>query len=154
MRLFICASCLFGLIVPSFETKALTFEELPVKQASKQWEVQIGKAEAGNGMAKPEKGAFHTYAVEIKNIGHDVASAEIFVYRNEPNSSTKFSLWNIPHENPVSLAKSLNHGSSVMHRNLLMAENATELEVDMIWTEKGSEGRLLKETFIFKGDES
>ncbi|AAU24337.1 hypothetical protein SFC27_16330 [Bacillus licheniformis] len=154
MRLFICASCLFGLIVPSFETKALTFEELPVKQASKQWEVQIGKAEAGNGMAKPEKGAFHTYAVEIKNIGHDVASAEIFVYRNEPNSSTKFSLWNIPHENPVSLAKSLNHGSSVKHRNLLMAENATELEVDMIWTEKGSEGRLLKETFIFKGDES
>ncbi|PAV35023.1 hypothetical protein CJD29_14460, partial [Bacillus licheniformis] len=146
MRLFICASCLFGLIVPSFETKALTFEELPVKQASKQWEVQIGKAEAGNGMAKPEKGAFHTYAVEIKNIGHDVASAEIFVYRNEPNSSTKFSLWNIPHENPVSLAKSLNHGSSVKHRNLLMAENATELEVDMIWTEKGSEGRLLKET--------
>ncbi|AOP16001.1 hypothetical protein ETA57_15065 [Bacillus licheniformis] len=154
MRLFICASCLFGLIVPSFETKALTFEELPVKQASKQWEVQIGKAEAGNGMAKPEKGAFHTYAVEIKNIGHDVASAEIFVYRNEPNSSTKFSLWNIPHENPFSLAKSLNHGSSVKHRNLLMAENATELEVDMIWTEKGSEGRLLKETFIFKGDES
>ena len=154
MRLFICASCLFGLIVPSFETKALTFEELPVKQASKQWEVQIGKAEDGNGMAKPEKGAFHTYAVEIKNIGHDVASAEIFVYRNEPNSSTKFSLWNIPHENPVSLAKSLNHGSSVKHRNLLMAENATELEVDMIWTEKGSEGRLLKETFIFKGDES
>ncbi|MCY8020910.1 hypothetical protein [Bacillus licheniformis] len=154
MRLFICASCLFGLIVPSFETKALTFEELPVKQASKQWEVQIGKAEAGNGMAKPEKGAFHTYAVEIKNIGHDVASAEIFVYRNAPNSSTKFSLWNIPHENPVSLAKSLNHGSSVKHRNLLMAENATELEVDMIWTEKGSEGRLLKETFIFKGDES
>ncbi|WVP27868.1 hypothetical protein V2178_12695 [Bacillus licheniformis] len=154
MRLFICASCLFGLIVPSFETKALTFEELPVKQASKQWEVQIGKAEAGNGMAKPEKGAFHTYAVEIKNIGHDVASAEIFVYRNEPNSSTKFSLWNIPHENPVSLAKSLNHGSFVKHRNLLMAENATELEVDMIWTEKGSEGRLLKETFIFKGDES
>ncbi|MBU8801433.1 hypothetical protein [Bacillus licheniformis] len=154
MRLFICASCLFGLIVPSFETKALTFEELPVKQALKQWEVQIGKAEAGNGMAKPEKGAFHTYAVEIKNIGHDVASAEIFVYRNEPNSSTKFSLWNIPHENPVSLAKSLNHGSSVKHRNLLMAENATELEVDMIWTEKGSEGRLLKETFIFKGDES
>ncbi|MGF9727853.1 hypothetical protein [Bacillus licheniformis] len=154
MRLFICASCLFGLIVPSFETKALTFEELPVKQASKQWEVQIGKAEAGNGMAKPEKGAFHTYAVEIKNIGHDVASAEIFVYRNEPNSSTKFSLWNIPHENQVSLAKSLNHGSSVKHRNLLMAENATELEVDMIWTEKGSEGRLLKETFIFKGDES
>ncbi|MCY9269923.1 hypothetical protein [Bacillus licheniformis] len=136
MRLFICASCLFGLIVPSFETKALTFEELPVKQASKQWEVQIGKAEAGNGMAKPEKGAFHTYAVEIKNIGHDVAWAEIFVYRNEPNSSTKFSLWNIPHENPVSLAKSLNHGSSVKHRNLLMAENATELEVDMIWTEK------------------
>ena len=132
----------------------MTIEELPVKHASKQWEVQIGKAEAGNGMAKPEKGAFHTYAVEIKNIGHDVASAEIFVYRNEPNSSTKFSLWNIPHENPVSLAKSLNHGSSVKHRNLLMAENATELEVDMIWTEKGSEGRLLKETFIFKGDES
>ncbi|MCY7753352.1 hypothetical protein [Bacillus haynesii] len=154
MRLFICALCLLGLIVPSFETKALTFEELPVKQASKQWEVQIGKAEAGNGMAKPEKGAFHTYAVEIKNIGHDVASAEIFLYRNEPNSSTKFSLWNIPHENAVSLAKSLNDGSPVKHRNLLLAENATELEVDIIWTEKGSEGRPLKESFIFKGDES
>ncbi|WP_231516506.1 hypothetical protein [Bacillus sp. MBGLi79] len=45
MRLFICALCLFGMIVPTFETKALTFEELPVKQASKQWEVQIGKTE-------------------------------------------------------------------------------------------------------------
>lgn len=47
MRFFVCALCLFGLVVPSFETKALTFEQLPVKQASKQWEVQIGKAEAG-----------------------------------------------------------------------------------------------------------
>ena len=58
MRLFICASCLFGLIVPSFETKALTFEELPVKQASKQWEVQIGKAEAGTEWRNRKKERF------------------------------------------------------------------------------------------------
>ncbi|MDI5791093.1 hypothetical protein PO124_29965 [Bacillus licheniformis] len=97
MRLFICASCLFGLIVPSFETKALTFEELPVKQASKQWEVQIGKAEAGNGMAKPEKERFILMLSKSKHWTRCGFGGN-FVYRNEPNSSTKFSLWNIPHE--------------------------------------------------------
>lgn len=83
---------LLNIVTPSLETKALTFDELPTKQTSKQWSVQVDKADQGKGFVKPEKGKFHTYSLEVDNIGKDILSAEIYMFRNEPNSTTKFSL--------------------------------------------------------------
>jgi hypothetical protein len=143
----------------SFQVQALTFDKLPTKQTSNQWSVQIEEAEQGEDLAKPEKGKFHTYSLKVDNIGKDLSTAEIFMYRNEPNSTTKYSLFGCPDENAAcnqnqyeratSLAKQLNDGVSYKQFNFLLAEKATELEVEIVWTEKESPGRPLKETFVF-----
>ena len=80
------------------------------------------------------------------------------MYRNEPGSKTKYALFACPDEKDcnqdrydqsISLAEQLNRGMYYGHSNFLLAEKATELEIEIIWTQKGSEGRPLKETFIF-----
>ncbi|WP_350299087.1 hypothetical protein [Peribacillus frigoritolerans] len=159
--LAICTLFLLNIVPPTLEAKALTFGELPTKQTSKQWSVQVGEAEQGKGLVKPEKGKFHTYSLEVDNIGKDVLSAEINMFRNEPNSTTKFSLFSCPgeedcnknnFEEAISLAKQMNDGYPHKFSNFLLAEKATELEVEIVWTEKGSEGRPLKETFTFTAE--
>ncbi|MCF7624520.1 hypothetical protein L3139_22785 [[Brevibacterium] frigoritolerans] len=89
-------------------------------------------------------------------------TAEIHMFRNEPNSTTKFALFGCPPDNPcreidtdeqaISLAKQLNDGYPYKFSNFLLAEKATELEVEIVWTQKGSEGRPLKETFTFTAE--
>ncbi|MFF5395863.1 hypothetical protein ACFY5J_00520 [Peribacillus butanolivorans] len=159
--LAICTLFLLNIVAPTLEAKALTFGELPTKQTSKQWSVQVGEAEQGKGLAKPEKGKFHTYSLEVDNIGKDVLSAEIYMFRNEPNSTTKFSLFGCPgeedcnkdhFEEAISLAKQMNDGYPYKFSNFVLAEKATEFEVEIVWTQKGSEGRPLKETFTFTAE--
>ncbi|MCM3444144.1 hypothetical protein AB3Z07_26845 (plasmid) [Metabacillus halosaccharovorans] len=156
----ICSLLLLLIVATSLEAKALTFEELPVKQSSKQWSVQIGEAEKGKDLAKPVKGKFHTYSIDVNNISKDVYSVEINMFRNEPNSKTKYSLFGCPdeqecnenrYETAKSLAKQMNNGHSYHGANFLMAEKATELEVEIVWTEDNN-GRPLKETFIFAAE--
>ncbi|AND41492.1 hypothetical protein [Cytobacillus oceanisediminis] len=149
---------LFSFFLTPINTYALTFDNLPIKQTSKQWEVRIGEAGQGKGMVKPVKGKFQTYSLEVENIGKDVFSVEINLFRNEPNSKTKFSLHSCPHgwdcnndnyERAISLARTLNtNGNFFRHSNFLLAEKATELEVEIVWTQ-GKDGRRLKETFTF-----
>lgn len=156
-----CTLLFLFFVSTSLETKALTFDKLPTKQTSKQWSVQVGEAEQGKGLVKPEKGKFHTYSLEVDNIGKDVLSAEIYMFRNEPNSTTKFALFGCPgeedcnknhFEEAISLAKQMNDGYPYKFSNFLLAEKATELEVEIVWTQKGSEGRPLKETFTFTAE--
>lgn len=161
IKKFVLGACSFLLlffISTSLEAEALTFDSLPIKQTSKQWEVRIGEAGQGKDLVKPVKGKFQTYSLEVENIGSDVFSAEINLFRNEPNSMTKFSLHSCPHgegcnndnyERAISLARHLNNkGSFFRHENFLLAEIATELEVEIVWTQ-GKDGRRLKETFTF-----
>ncbi|AOH56580.1 hypothetical protein ABE28_019610 [Peribacillus muralis] len=152
---------LLNIVTPTLDAKALTFGELPLKQKSKQWSVQVDKADQGKGLVKPEKGIFHTYSLEVDNIGKDVLSANIYMFRNEPNTTTKFSLFGCPDEKEcneehferaISLAKQMNDGMPYRFSNFLLAEKATEFEVEIIWTQKGMEGRPLKETFTFTAD--
>ena len=149
--------CVFT-IGPSFQVQALTFEQLPTEQKSNQWSVQIGEAKQGEDLAKPEKSKFHTYSLKIDRIGTDVLTAEVYMYRNEPDSTTKYALFGCPDEKDCnqdrydranSLGKQLNDGIPYQFENFLLAEKATELEVEIVWTQKGSEGRPLKETFVF-----
>ncbi|MEH6945041.1 hypothetical protein [Bacillus sp. JJ722] len=143
------------------ESKALTLDKLPTNQTSKQWSVTIGEAEEDENLAKPITGKFHTYSLKIDNIGKDVLSAEVNMFRNEPNSTTKYSLFGCPDEQECDkghfeesfpLAKQLNDGFPYTFSNFLLAEEATELEIEIIWTENGSEGRHLKERFIFSSE--
>lgn len=137
---------------------ALTFDTLPKVQKSNQWSVQVGEAKQGKGLVKPEKGKFHTYSLKIDKIGTDVLTTEVYMYRNEPNSKTKYALFGCPDEKDckqdryelsISFAEQLNRGAPYEHANFLLAEKATELEVEIVWTEKESSGRPLKETFLF-----
>lgn len=157
----ILATCtlLFLLCISSsLDTKALTFNKLPTKQTSKQWSVQVGEAEQSEKLVKPVKGKFHTYSLKIDKLGKDdVDSVDVHMYRNEPDSITKFSLLSCPagndcnnehYERAISLAKQMNTGMPYQFSNFLLAEKATELEVEIVWTEN-REGRPLKETFTF-----
>ncbi|MGG3887576.1 hypothetical protein [Metabacillus fastidiosus] len=156
-----CTLFFIFIVATTLEAKALSFNELPVKQTSKQWSVQVDEAEKGEDLAKPEKGKFHTYSLKVNNIGKDVSTVEIYLFRNEPNSTTKFSLSGCPDNHPcrkldpykmaISLAKQLNDGASYQYSNFVLAEKATELEIEVIWTEN-SEGRPLKERFTFTSD--
>lgn len=148
---------LFSFISMSLDAKALTFEKLPIAQKSKQWSVQIGEAEKGKDLVQPVKGKFNTYSLKVDKIGKDVDSVEVNLYRNEPNSNTRYSLVSCPPSAPcskendetsISLAKQMNEGKPYLFSNFLLAEKATELEIEVVWTEN-SQGRPLKETFTF-----
>ena len=85
---------------------------------------------------------------------------EVNMFRNEPNSRTKFSLFSCPdgedcnkdhYERAKSTAKQLNNGMPYRFTNFLLAEKATELEVEIIWTQDRN-GRPLKETFTFTAE--
>jgi len=139
---------------------ALTLNQLPTEQSSEQWTVKVGKAGEGKDYVKPQKGKFNTYSIEVDKLGRDVASVEINMFRNEPNSQTKYSLlscsdWeqcnSIKETQAIKLAEQLNKKEPFRFENILLAEKANELEVVVTWTEKGSEGRTLKETFTFNG---
>lgn len=152
-----CSLLLLSLFSTSLNVEALTFEKLPIIQKSNQWSVQVGEAEKGKDLVKPAKGKFNTYSLKVDKIGTNVDSVYINLYRDEPNSITKYALHSCPHgmdcnenryEQAVVLAKDMNKGSFYKHSNFLLAEKATELEVEIIWTEKNN-GRPLKETFTF-----
>lgn len=152
-----CSFILLSFISTSLKVEALTFERLPIVQKSNQWSVQVGEAEKGKDLVEPVKGKFHTYSLKIDKIGTNVDSLYINLYRNEPNSIRKYDLHSCPpgmecneniYERAVGLAKAMNNGESYRHSNFLLAEKATELEVEIIWTEN-NQGRPLKETFIF-----
>ena len=158
----VCLLSILCMPLTTLEANALTFDKLPIKQTSKQWSVQVGEAKQGEDLAKPVKGKFHTYSLKIDKIGSDVSTTEVYMYRNEPNSKTKYALFGCPDEKDcnqdrydqsISFAKQLNNGIPYEFSNFLLAEKATELEVEIIWTQKGSEGRPLKETFLFTAEQ-
>ncbi|KQU13695.1 hypothetical protein ASG65_27845 [Bacillus sp. Leaf13] len=130
---------------------------MPLVQKSNQWSVQVGEAEKGKDLIKPVKGKFNTYSLKIDKIGDDVDSVKVNLFRNEPNSKTKYSLFSCPPNHPcskendnksVDLAKQMIDGYPYTFANFLLAEKATEMVVEVVWTDN-NEGRPMKETFIF-----
>lgn len=147
---------IFALIFVQTKTQALTFTVLPIKQKTEQWSVEITKAKNAKELASSKKGEYHVYSMDIKNIGEAAATVDVQLYRNDPDSTTRFSLFGCPNENCVrqkedliSLAESLNDGTPLKFTHFMVAEKASELEVVIIWTQKGKEGRQLKQTFTF-----
>lgn len=141
------------------EAKALTLERLPVVQKSNQWSVQLGEPEKESKLVKPVKGKYNMFSLKIDKIGKNVDSVNVNLYRNEPNSKTRYSLSGCPPNHPCNkekniekipfdLARQMNDGYPYVFTNFTLAEKATELEVEVVWTEN-NEGRPIKETFIF-----
>lgn len=138
---------------------ALTFTVLPITQKTDQWSVKVSEAKNVKEFARPQKGEYQVYSLEVKNIGGKAATVDVQLYRNDPNSITRFSLFGCPDENcdkpkedSKMLAESLNDGSPLKFNHFMLADKASELEVVIIWTQKGQEGRNLKQTFKFTED--
>ncbi|WP_406590375.1 hypothetical protein [Bacillus atrophaeus] len=138
------------------KTQASSFNELPFKQKTDQWSVELSEAKNEKEFASPKKGEYKVYSVEIKNIGKEAATADVQLFRDDPNSITKYSLFGCPDEkcekqseDSRALAESLNDGSPLRFKHIMLADKASELEVEIIWSQKGQEGRNLKQTFKF-----
>ncbi|MEC2307585.1 hypothetical protein [Bacillus atrophaeus] len=141
------------------KTQASSFNELPFKQKTDQWSVELSEAKNEKEFASSKKGEYKVYSVEIKNIGKKAATADVQLFRDDPSSITKYSLFGCPDEkcekqseDSRALAENLNDGSPLRFKHIMLADKASELEVEIIWSQKGQEGRNLKQTFKFTED--
>ncbi|ATO29046.1 hypothetical protein RA13_14405 [Bacillus atrophaeus] len=141
------------------KTQASSFNELPFKQKTDQWSVELSEAKNEKEFASSKKGEYKVYSVEIKNIGKEAATADVQLFRDDPSSITKYSLFGCPDEkcekqseDSRALAENLNDGSPLRFKHIMLANKASELEVEIIWSQKGQEGRNLKQTFKFTED--
>ncbi|HWO98441.1 MAG TPA: hypothetical protein VNM45_19335 [Bacillus sp. (in: firmicutes)] len=131
----------------TLKTDALTFEQLPVTQTSKQWSIELGQGKGNNSQSinsqstKPQQGVSNNYSIAVKSIGKDVKNVRIEVFRDEPNSTTKYELFTA--EN----LELLKDGEPFLFSNFPLSENAKKLEITITWTEGSA--RKLKETFVF-----
>lgn len=138
---------------------ALTFDTLPVEQSSQRWSVEISEAVGEKTKQQSKFGPYDKRSLKVENKGeNNIVTAEVSMYRNEPKSTTKYALHGCPEtldcqqiseDYKRTLAAQFNNGSPYNFINFILAEKATELEVEITWTEKGNEGRPLKERFIF-----
>ncbi|NLS39886.1 hypothetical protein EYH65_05600 [Bacillus subtilis] len=151
----VCAVIVVGFVFCQSKAHALTFTVLPITQKTDQWSVKVSEAKNAKEFAESQKGEYQVYSLEVKNVGEKAAAVDVQLYRNDPDSITRFSLFGCPDENcdkpedHKMLAKSLNDGSPLKFNHFMLADKASELEVVIIWTQKGQEGRNLKQTFKF-----
>ncbi|CEH31167.1 Uncharacterized protein BN1090_A2_03637 [Aneurinibacillus migulanus] len=126
----------------------------PVTKNTEQWSIRIGEARLdAPDMIKSKPGVFDVYSLEIKNNGHTLHNVTVEVYRDEPNSLTKFGLFS----NPIGTIK---QGQSILlHKNFPLSVKAKEVEVIVSWQDESKlardgktklEGRKYKQSFIFK----
>lgn len=135
----------------SLLTHAFSPKELPISQSSDRWKVTIGKADANDSNAlKSKDGVFNVYSVDVKNIGKKVYDATVEIFRDEPNTLTRY--WLISGEIPKT--QDFYH-----HANQPISSQAKMIEVVVTWREKPYEmtkdgqkypARKFKQTFVFK----
>ncbi|MEK4721271.1 hypothetical protein NST66_27605 [Priestia sp. FSL W8-0524] len=133
------------LVSNSIEAKALALPELPTTETSKQWAVEVTNPDNDDpNLAQSKKGVYHTYSLNVKNVGKEVHDVKVQLFRNELNSNTKFGL--LPTIEPPQLNQKGGHPLHVS--NFGLSEKATDLNIVITWKEKG-EGREYQETFTF-----
>ncbi|KFN02031.1 hypothetical protein D0U04_12165 [Bacillus clarus] len=130
-------------------------KSLPASQKSKQWQVNIDEVKKANkNMLQPKKDVFQTYHFSVKNIGkNEVYNVQAEVFRNEPNTKTKYELFSTKEGRLASGKTGLEHG------NFPVSVKADEIDVMITWQEhpframrngQKIEGRKFKEHFVFK----
>ncbi|MGW9018912.1 hypothetical protein [Priestia megaterium] len=133
------------LVGNSIDAKALALPELPTTETSKQWAVEVTNPDNDDpNLAQAKKGVYHTYSLNVKNVGKEVHNVKVQLFRNELNSNTKFGL--LPTMEPPQLNQKGGHPLHVS--NFGLSEEATDLNIVITWKEKGEE-REYQETFTF-----
>lgn len=127
--------------------------KVPVSKSTEQWSVTIGEAIYDHpNMSKPIQGVADMYSLLVKNKGNTVHHVTVDVYRNEPNSPTKFGLFS------TQVRTSRNSETALLHKNFPVSVKANEIEVVVSWQDESTiakdgrtkiDGRKYKQSFIF-----
>ncbi|MCR8930036.1 hypothetical protein NLI92_005562 [Priestia megaterium] len=129
----------------SMQVKVLTIPELPTTEASKQWTLEVNNPDNDYpNLAQSKRGVYHTYCLNMKNVGKDVHDVKVQLFRNESNLNTKYGL--LPTMESPELSQKDGHPLHVS--NFGLSEEATDLNIVITWKEKGAE-REYQETFTF-----
>jgi hypothetical protein len=125
---------------------------VPITKETGQWKVVLGDVEKYESkMAKPKKGVYDMYSLNVTNIGKRVYNVKIEGFRNEPNSVTKHGLFKleVPKElRDVKDVSKYEHGHEFLQNNFPVSVNANEIEVVITWKED-SKGRDYQQVFKF-----
>lgn len=155
MRKIVSFSLLLLCMIMTNQVYAYSPQSLPVSQHSKQWKVNIDEVnDSGKNILQSKKGIFHTYRFSVQNIGKDeVYNVQVEVFRNEPNTGTKYELFSL--EEP----RLASGKTGFEHANFPVSVKADEVDVMITWQEhpfhvmrngQKIEGRKYKEHFVFK----
>ncbi|WP_052520802.1 hypothetical protein [Aneurinibacillus migulanus] len=129
--------------------------KVPNTQSTNQWSIRIDKPILDRpNTSKPKPGIADMYSMVVKNNGNTLYDVTIDVYRNEPNSPTKFGLFS------NSLGTVEKGKTAFQHLNFPVSVHANEIEVIISWHGKAAiakdgtkiPGRKFKESFVFKTD--
>lgn len=137
------------------ETYAYSPNSLPISQNSNQWQVNIDEPKkTSKNMLQAKKDEFQTYHFSVKNVGNsEVYNVQVEVFRNEPNTKTKYELFSLK-ESRLASGK-----TGFRHANFPVATKADEVDVIITWQEypfrsmrSGQKvgSRKFKEHFVFK----
>lgn len=102
---------------------------------------------------QPKKGVFQTYYFSVKNLGKsEVYNVQVEVFRNEPNTKTKYELFSLKESRLAS------NKTGFEHANLPISTKTDEVDVIITWQEhpfrsmrngQKVESRKFKEHFVF-----
>lgn len=137
------------------EAYAYSPKSLPISQNSDQWQVNIDKVKrTSEQLLQPKKGVFQTYHFSVKNLGKsEVYNVQVEVFRNEPNTKTKYELFSLK-ESRLAGGK-----TGFEHANFPVSTKADKVDVIITWQEhpfrsmrngQKVESRKFKEHFVFK----
>ena len=137
------------------ETYAYSPKSLPISQNSDQWQVNIDEVKrTSEKLLQPKKGVFQTYHFSVKNLGKsEVYNVQVEVFRNEPNTKTKYELFSLK-ESRLAGGK-----TGFEHANFPVSTKADKIDVIITWQEhpflsmrngQKFESRKFKEHFVFK----
>jgi hypothetical protein len=123
--------------------------KVPITKETGQWMVVLGDVEKYEPkMAKPKKGVYNMYSLNITNIGKRVYNVKIEGFRDEPNSGTKHGLFKVEVPKDLKEVSKSEHGHVFIQNNFPVSVNANEIEVVITWKEN-SQGRDYQQTIKF-----
>jgi hypothetical protein len=137
------------------EAYAYSPKSLPISQNSDQWQVNIDEVKrTSEKLLQPKKGVFQTYHFSVKNLGKsEVYNVQVEVFRNEPNTKTKYELFSLK-ESRLAGGK-----TGFEHANFPVSTKSNKVDVIITWQEhpfrsmrngQKVESRKFKEHFVFK----
>ncbi|MEM5685205.1 hypothetical protein AAHB64_23210 [Bacillus toyonensis] len=136
------------------ETYAYSPKSLPISQHSNQWQVNIDEVKKRVKNCCNLKRCISSILFLCKNLGKsEVYNVQVEVFRNEPNTKTKYELLSLKESRLAS------NKTGFEHANLPISTKTDEVDVIITWQEhpfrsmrngQKVESRKFKEHFVFK----